>query len=670
MNATQEKQPFSDGAWMFEPKLDGIRAVARVTDGAVDLRTRNKNSVVKQYPGIAAALAKQPAGTLVLDGEIVAFDPTGVPSFERLQQRMNLTDDVEIRAMESQVPVVFMAFDILEQDGYDLRSVALEDRKELLRRAVLPSAAVMVVEPIEADGLEAYEAATAIGFEGVMAKRRESKYLAGKRSSSWLKLKARRSDDFVVGGYTPGEGARASSFGGLVLGVPSEGGLRYCGRVGSGFDDRTVQAVRQRLDRLVSEESPFAADIPDGEATTYVRPELVVEVEFAELTSAGHLRAPVFLRIRDDKPASEVTVPSDRPPAPAVSDQRASLLEQLESPRKELTLEGIGFRLPVTNLDKELWPATSAQRALTKRDYLRYAVQMSPHILPHLKDRPLTMTRYPNGIDGEFFYQRHADQGAPEFVETVEMFSREESRDRAFVMCNNLPTLLWLAQLADLELHASFGRVVAEPDGHGIPTDASGSEEALTASILNYPDFILFDLDPYIYEGSEAKGAEPELNRRAFMKTVQTARWLKAVLDAASLSSFVKTSGATGLHVYVPIVRHFDYAVTRSLCETIFSQVLAAHPRDVTMEWATEKRTGKVFLDVNMNVRAKNLASVYSPRAKPGAPVSMPLRWHELEDVYPTDFTILTAPDAVERRGEIWSGILDAKQDLSALLSI
>ena len=262
-------------------------------------------------------------------------------------------------------------------------------------------------------------------------------------------------------------------------------------------------------------------------------------------------------------------------------------------------------------------------------------------MLPHLRDRLITLTRYPNGIGDLHFYQKHSEGPPPDFVETVPVHSEGASGDRDFLLCNNLATLLWLGQLANLEFHATMARVSPEPDARGLPATFTASRANVEASVLNYPDFLLFDLDPYIYRGDEAAGEEPQLNRKAFTKTVEVARAFKEILDAAALPSYVKTSGATGLHIYVPVLRQFPYPVIRSLCETVSGELLARMPQDVTLEWASEKRTGKIFLDVNQNARAKNVAAIFSPRAKPGAPVSVPVRWDELDDLYPTDFTVL-----------------------------
>ena len=680
MQAALADGPFDSTDWLFEPKLDGIRALAFIEDGVVTLRSRRGLDVSAQYPALARAIAAQPVSSAILDGEIVALDEHGRPSFERLQQRMNLGGDGDIARADAELPVLFFPFDLLYLDGFDLRRVTLAERIEVLARVLRPGPLLQPVQSFEADGVAAYEAAVALGFEGVVAKRRDGAYLGGRRSRQWLKVKARRSGDFVIGGWRAGEGARAGSFGALLLGAYDEGGsLRYAGRVGSGFSDRALGELRPRLDALAAEADPFADAPPEPGRVAFVRPELVAEVEFANWTGDGRLRAPVFLRLRDDKPPSEVlradAIASASPPAATTpeaadhaGDAAAAVLDQLEREGQATHLDVGGVELAVSNLDKVLWPETAEQRALTKRDLLRYLGAVSPQLLPHLRDRPLTLTRYPNGIEGGSFYQKHYDRPPP-FVETVTVYTDSASGDQQAILCNNLPTLLWLGQLADLELHISLARVSPQPDGGRLGASFSGSKAQVEASLLNYPDFVLFDLDPYIYAGTERAGDEPALNRRAFTKAVEVARGLKELLDAASLSSFVKTSGATGLHICVPVLRQFDYAAVRSVAETFGGFLQRARPRDVTLEWSVEKRGGKIFVDVNQNARIKNLAAAFSPRPKPGAPVSMPLRWDELDEVYPTDFTILTAPARIAELGDPWADILSYKHDLAALLA-
>ncbi len=680
MLSTSSEKPFSHPDWLFEPKLDGVRAIAIIRDGEARLIGRSGLDATRIYPALAAELAQQPATEVVLDGEIVALDEDGVPSFELLQQRLNLSRDADARRADAEVPVVYYAFELLFLDGYDLRGVALELRKSLLQRVLLPTGSVAPLEHFEGEGEAAFAATREHGFEGIVAKRRASTYRSGRRSKDWLKIKSTLSDEFVVGGFSRGEGARSDTFGALLLSQYDDAGrLVYTGSAGSGFDDRMLVELRRRLDSMRVDACPFAQTPPLKGEPRWVRPELVVEVKFAQWTREGYLRAPVFLRVREDKPARDVRR-AERVAAPQVAsgppasdaslaDDVGSVLDQLAQKKEKLLLSVEGHKVSLSNLDKELWPGLSGKkRGLTKRDFLVYLTQVAPYMLPHLRGRPLTMTRYPNGIAGKHFYQKHWEADLPEFVETVRLFSSHNEGDQVYLLVNNLPTLLWLGQLANLEFHTWYSRTSPEPDGRHLSSTFTGSLENIEASLLNYPDFIVFDLDPYIYSGKERKGEEPELNKKAFAQTVEAARWLKEVLDSLSLSSFVKTSGRTGLHIYVPILRQLDYGAARAACETISSFVLRQHPREVTMEWTVDKRTGKVFFDVNQNVRGKTLASVYSTRPLPGAPVSLPVRWDELDEIYPTEFTILSAPERLAKAGDLWAGIIEAKHDIEGLL--
>jgi bifunctional non-homologous end joining protein LigD len=687
MHASLSESPFSSKDWYFEPKLDGVRALSFIQRGKVGIFSRRGLDATKQYPSVAGELHEQVEPEMVLDGEIVAFDENGVPSFQELQQRLNLMRESDIKRAESQVPVFYYVFDVLYAGGYDLRGAPLDQRKRLLRQLLMPTDRVRLVEDFERDGDVAYRVAVEHGLEGLLAKRRDSVYESGRRSKNWMKIKSTKEDEFIIGGYTEGGGWRAGTFGSLLLGYHDEAGkLRYAGHVGTGFNDRTLRVLKERLEALQTDERPFAeepprAGMPFGRPKTapvaWVKPELVAQVRYAQWTKDGVLRAPSFLGLREDKAPTDVrreeaipppSNPSGSASGPDSSDAVADVLEQLERPEEKFILRVEGQKIPLTNLHKEFWPATEMHRALTKRDLLVYLAKVSPYLLPHMRDRPLTLTRYPNGIYGGHFYQKRFEHDVPTFVQTVKLWSQDNATDVEYIVCNNLSTLVWLGQLADIELHTWYSRISPEPDGHLLAKTFTGSAKHIDASLLNYPDFIVFDLDPYIYSGKEKKGAEPELNRKAFLKTCDVGLWLKDLLDSLSLSSFVKTTGRTGLHVYVPILRQFDYGVVRAVCETIGKILLSQHPRDITMEWSVEKRTGKVFFDHNQNVRGKTLASVYSLRPSPEAAVSMPLRWGELKEAYPSDFTILAAPDRLTRVGDLWANILEAKHDLAKLL--
>ncbi|MEX0681913.1 MAG: non-homologous end-joining DNA ligase [Dehalococcoidia bacterium] len=687
MQATLTETAFSSPDWYFEPKMDGVRALAFVDGDKVRLMSRRGIDQTKAYPSVVESLKDQ-TERMVLDGEIVALDERGVPSFQMIQQRLGLTRESDIRRMEEEIPVYYYTFDILWAGGYDLRGGRLAERKALLRQLLLPDDCTLLLDHFEQDGEAAYEGAVASGLEGVIAKRRDSTYESGRRTKSWLKIKATREDDFVVGGFSGGLGGRAKTFGALFVGqYDDEGRLVYAGNVGSGFNDKLLGSMLKKLQALATDKSPFDVMEPGGArfgrpkdvAITWVRPELVATVKFTEWTADNHLRAPSFVGMRTDKAPEDVhreTVAappsSARGKVPALSggDDVAEVLEQLAQEKAQITLEVGGEKVKVTNLDKALWPAWEKQRPLTKRDLLTYFARISPYLLPHTHARPLTLTRYPNGVGAGHFYQKHWEGKLPDFVETVTLWSEQNKADGEYLMCNNLPTLLWLGQIADIELHTWYSRVDPEPDGHKLPETYGGSEKRFERSRLNYPDFIVFDLDPYIYSGDEAKGEEPALNRKAFQKTVDVSFWLKDLLDGLSLSSFVKTTGKTGLHIYVPILRQLDYDTVRAAAETIGRFLVRAHPRDITMEWATAKRKGKIFFDHGQNTKGKTLASIYSPRPLSWAGVSMPVRWEELRGIYPSEFTILNAADRVAETGDLWANILEAKHDVSAMLDV
>jgi bifunctional non-homologous end joining protein LigD len=340
------------------------------------------------------------------------------------------------------------------------------------------------------------------------------------------------------------------------------------------------------------------------------------------------------------------------------------LLEQLQTKGDTFDVEIEGFKQPLTHLDKLLWPAGENTPGHTKRDLLIYLAKISEYILPHLKDRPLTMNRFPEGIHGFHFYQRHWDIPIPPFVKTLPL--SEEGNSRDYIVCNNLSTLIWLGQIANLEIHSWFSRIAPEPRLAAKIGDRLNKADFYA----DYPDFIIFDVDPYIYSGQESTGDEPELNRKAFKAAAEVALWLKEILDNLSLHSFIKTSGKTGLHIHVPVVRQFDYTAVRSAAKTIANFLLSRHPIEITTDWAVTKRTGKIYIDYNQNVRSKTLASIYSPRPTPLATVSTPLKWEELGKVYPTDFTIETVPARDTTTGDLWAGILDHRGDQKNILGI
>ena len=686
MQAELGATAFNHTEWMWEPKLDGYRVLAFVEGDSVKLRTRRGLDLAADFPKVCAELRKQAVETLILDAEIVAFDADGRPSFNAMQNRSPQTE----RA-------VLYCFDLLHFAGVNLRQAPYTDRRRYLAQSLLPSPLVQLVHAQD-DGVALQAAAAASGLEGVVGKRKNSRYEAGKRSASWLKVKSITSADFVIGGYTQGKGAR-SPLGALLLGYWEGGKLVYASHVGSGFNDESLSDVLDKLEPLQRKTNPFSTKPELNAPATWVDPELVAEVKFQNWTDDGHLRAPVFLRLRDDiDPKTvrreEVTVPV---PAPAsagrgrkanAASRRAAeavekvkknsnseiddVLQQLENEKATFTIAVGTHTLKLTHLDRVYWPADQAlsQAPVTKRDLLRYFAQVSPFILPHLADRPLTMIRMPDGIHGQRFFQKHWEQEKPPFARTITVFSEHKDESHEYLLCNDLPTLLWLAQSGTLEFHVWHSRAQPGPDAKAQTDDYASSEEALETSVLNHPDYVVFDIDPYIYSGKEKAGDEPELNTIAFEKGKEVAFWLRELLHTMSLEAIVKTSGKTGLHVFVPIKRTIDFDAARAVSEIVGRHLMRQHPKDITMEWSVPKRTGKIFMDYNMNVRGKTLNVAYSPRGATGAPVSMPLTWDELAGLHPLDFRLANVPQRLAENGDRWRDALKKKQSIERALKM
>jgi bifunctional non-homologous end joining protein LigD len=672
MLAEQGEIGDTNDQWLFEPKLDGYRVLAFIENGTVRLISRRGQDYTPHFPEIFADLAAQAVDRMVLDCEIVALDPDGRPSFNALQNRAQLKTPKEIAEAQRVAPVILICFDLLHFAGLNLRGSPYVDRRRYLKQCLLPSTRIQLVH-VSTDGQKLYDASMASGFEGIVAKKKDSNYQAGKRAATWLKVKATQTQEFVVGGFTKGKGAR-EQLGALLLGYYAGNKLQYAGHAGSGLSDETVEILLQRLEPLGRKTSPFAERPDLHRPTTWVEPKLVVEITFSDWTPDGMLRAPVFIRERDDitpksikgfPKAAERRKPAR--PKPTPSDEVSSILDQLNGNEKQMTLTAGKSRINLSSLDRVYWPPDERykQPAITKRDFIRYLAAVSPFMLPHLKDRPLTMIRMPEGIDGERFHQKHWDASRPDFVEMITVFSEHKDEKHDYILANNLPTLLWLGQNGTLEFHVWHSRARVGSDAASDGTDFAGSLASLDESILNYPDYLVFDLDPYIYSGQEAKGAEPELNRKGFSGGRQVAFWIRELLREMGLRAVVKTSGKTGLHVFEPIERTVTFDGARHICEMVGRHVMKEHPREITMEWATEKRTGKIFIDHNMNVRGKTLNVAYSPRGVAGAPVSMPLTWEELEAAEPLDFRIGNVLERLEKQRDRWHDVFASKQSLT-----
>jgi bifunctional non-homologous end joining protein LigD len=670
MLAESGDEPKSGPQWLYEPKVDGYRVIAFLQDGEVRLQSRRGIDLTTAFPEIVADLKAQAVESMIVDGEIVALDASGRPSFNALQNRRELKTPNELAAAQREAPVILLCFDLLHFAGINLRGAPYIDRRRYLSQCLLTSPHLQLVHTSD-DAEKLYAASLDAGFEGIVAKRKDSPYQPGKRSGAWLKLKATQTAEFVVGGYTKGKGAR-EALGSLLLGYWSGSKLHFAGHVGSGLDDRIVAELAKRFAKLVRKAQPFVEKPPLHRPTTWLDPEMVVEVSFVEWTPDGMLRAPVFERVRDDiEPRSIKGGPQAKRVKPArlvtPPNEVAEVLQQLENKSNRLDLLVGGAKIRLTNLDRVYWPANPdlKQPAITKRDLVRYLAAVSRYMLPHLRDRPLTMIRMPEGITGERFYQKHWEQARPDFVPMVSVYSGHKDEKHQYVVANNLPTLLWLGQSGTLEFHVWHSRANVGADAANRNTDYDSSEESLADSVLNYPDYLVFDIDPYIYSGKEAAGEEPEFNKKGFEGGRRVAFWLRALLKQMSLEAVVKTSGKTGLHVFVPINRTVTFDGARQITEMVGRHLLKEHPKEITMEWATQKRTGKIFIDHNMNVRGKTLRVAYSPCGSPGATISMPLTWEELEAAEPTDFAINSVLPRLEKAGDRWHDALSAKQSLA-----
>lgn len=692
MLADSTDRPFNRPGWLFEVKWDGVRTLAFVRrQGAlqeVALYSRTLHRLNAQFPEIVDALSRLTEESVVLDGEIIAPDEAGQPSFARLQQRLHLSRDSEVREAGAAIQVVYAVFDCLYLGGRDLHTRPLSERRKTLEGIALP-AGLIRGDVVSENGLTLYAAIREHNLEGIIAKKAASPYRPGMRSPDWLKIKARRTLNAVVAGMTRGKGNRTRTFGALILGqYDPTGALVHIGQAGGGFTDATLRLLMERLKPLITPTSPFASPPKTLTPATWVRPEVVVEVEYAERTPDGVLRFPVFLRVRDDVPARDVrtqppaTAPA-QPPAPASALGKGSAKPvpagapppppERMPPRAgrptgaPVPRTGLPEGLEYTNIDKVFFP----ERGYTKGDVIAYYHRIAPHILPHLEDRPLSLRRFPDGIHGKDFFQKDVPD-APAFVRTERIWSDQGDRDIRAIVGADEPELLWLAQMGCIEMHAWFSRVTPVRRRADVRpgTSFSGSEDAIAQSVLNYPDFVVFDIDPFLFPpgtGPTLRHGEhdPDYTRRGFEAARQAALWLGESLEALGLRAFTKTSGKTGLHVFVPIVRRYTYAQTHAFAKTMTTWLVQRHPKELTTAWGVEERVGKVFLDYNQNVRGKTLASIYSLRPVPEATVSVPVTWAEVRAGFdPLDWTITTVFDRLTRVGDLWTDVLKAAQSL------
>jgi bifunctional non-homologous end joining protein LigD len=675
-----------DDGWTFEPKYDGIRVLAFTTATDVKLITRNGKDKAAQFPEVVAALKKLASQTkraFLLDGEIVALIDGKPARFQELQNRMHVKEPRMIERLSTSSPAAIALFDILVDGDDALITKPWTERRVRLLKLVGKRTAphLWVTESIEGDGKKMLERARRQGWEGIIAKRMDSTYEPGKRPRSWLKLKIEFREEFVVGGYTDPRNGR-EHIGALLLGYFDKNRFIYVGHTGGGFTRQGLSDMYDRLKPLERKTSPFEETPKANEKAHWVRPEVVVEVKFSEWTADRRLRQPIFVGLRDDKDAKDVEIESasvqrkpvrkgvaasrstrvkvparakattrtsvaktgrtttvkvrrsrTTPTVPLEKIDKSGLLEQLssiEKARGDGALDfGGGEKLKVSNLDKIFFPTGK----YTKGDVMRYYTRIADFILPTIQDRPLVLKRFPNGIDGESFYQQKASESTPPGVR-VEVITTDGGDKQPRIIGGDLLTLLYTIQLGAISVDPWHSRVQS----------------------LEYADYTIIDLDP-----------GPRAN---FARVVQAARWAKEVIDGFGLHAAIKTSGSTGLHIYLPLPPNTPNEAATLVAQMIATKVADAHPKEATIERSLKARgAATVYVDYLQNIRGKTVAGPYCVRAKPGAPVSTPLKWTELTDgLDPREFHLGNAAERFEKFGDIWNEAMRKKNSLRALV--
>jgi bifunctional non-homologous end joining protein LigD len=577
----------------------------------------------------------------VFDGEIVAFDDSGRPSFERLQQRMNVTSASAVKRLAARSPVVYAIFDLLYLDGHSLMGLPYAERRERLEELALQGPAWRIPAAHPGDGTRLLEVTGAQGLEGIVAKRLDSRYEPGRRNGTWLKVKHTRRQELVIGGWLPGEGRRTDRIGALLMGIPNPNDgatLRYAGRVGTGFTEQTLDMLGKCLNPLITTECPFDPPPKLPRNAVFVDPELVAEIEFREWTTEGVMRAPSFKGLRDDKPAAEVR---DETSVSATGDGSGggggsggsrvgpdSLFEHTErGPEGSLLVITEDRELKISNWDKVLYPRTG----FTKGDLVSFYARIAPAVLPHLRDRALTLKRYPNGVEAQYFYEKNSPSHRPEWVQTARVGGID------YTLCQDRPTLIWLANLADIELHTSLS-LAAAPER---------------------PTMLVFDLDP----------GEPA----GLPECCEVALVLKGLFEQFGCESVIKTSGSKGMQMYVPLNTPTTYEHTKPFAKRIADVLEQRMPELVTSRMTKTRRTGKVFVDWSQNDEHKTTVTVYSARARERPTVSTPVTWDEVTECRRTgDPALLTfeTEDVVERHGrlgDLFAPLLSLKQTLPSI---
>jgi bifunctional non-homologous end joining protein LigD len=630
MLARSGELPRGDRGWAYEIKWDGVRAIAYSRPGELVLQSRNLNDITDRYPELGRLNRALSSHSAILDGELVAFDDEGRPSFSALQRRMHIGSPAQARRLARSAPVTYVLFDLLWLDGHSLMPLPYAERRSRLRELRLQGASWQTPDHVVGHGAAVLEASAERGLEGIVAKRLDSTYQPGLRTASWIKIKNSASQEVVIGGWMPGKGRRSKRIGALLVGVHERGGgLRYAGRVGTGFTERELDRLAGLLEPLRRSTTPFATGPPSPpRGAIFCEPLLVAEVEFREWTSSGSLRQPSYKGLRDDKPASQVV--RERASAPGPADSGALSVREVGKGKAVATVCGRELRL--SNLDKVLYP----RGGFTKRQVIDYYAEMASPLIAHLAGRALTVTRWPDGTDGHSFFQKQAPAHRPDWVRTVRVPSERKPID--YVLAEDRPTVIWLANLAALELHAPLAR-------------AEASER---------PTVLVFDLDP----GAPA----------TIVECCRVGLALQGMFENLGLESFAKTSGSKGLQVYVPLNdERVTFADTKPFARTVAELLQSAEPELVVSRMTRSERAGRVLIDWSQNDRRKTTVCVYSLRAGERPTVSTPVTWEEVgatlgsEDPANLAFEAGEVLERVAERGDLFASVLSLKQELPPL---
>ncbi len=599
-------EPFSDPGWCFELKYDGYRVLAAKQDGGPLLRYRSGLEATRTFPAIARTLTSLPYDSLVMDGELVVLDEQARPCFQRLQKRGMLTRSTDIQRADVKLPAVLYLFDLLGFEDWDLRALTYLQRKELLRLIVPRAGPLRFADHVQERGTELFEQVRRRGLEGLMAKKCDAAYRSG-RWRDWLKVRAEQRAEVIIVGFTDPKGRGRSGFGALELAVYDEGKLVYCGRVGTGFDQKLIDGLHSRLLQIVRFDPPCSGQLAAPKGVHWVEPELVCRVRFTDWTQAGNLRQPVFEQLLDEAEPRQCVRQYEHEPEP--------VQPQISQPGQ------VKIRRPA----KVFWPG----EGITKGDLADYYQAVSPWLLPFLKDRLLVLTRYPDGIEGKFFFQKDAPDYVPDWLRTERLWSENTQREVDYFVCDDLQSLLYLVNLGTIPLHIWSSR----------------------ASTLGRPDWSIIDLDP--------KDAP-------FPDVVGLALAFRSLCLDLQLPCYCKTSGSSGLHVLIPLGRQCTYEQSRNLAELLARVVALEHPGTATLLRSIKKREGKVYLDTGQNSHGKLLIAPYSVRPLPAAPVSAPLHWDEVDELLePRQFTLRNLPERLEEmKADPWQGLLGDRPDL------